>query len=104
MLNAHGYRTEGYPSAEAFLDRHVPSEIGCLVLDIHLAAMTGIQLRHRLSESGSAVPVIFITAVDDKSLERQAVQAGCVACLHKPFAGNLLISAVEAALAGSPGL
>jgi FixJ family two-component response regulator len=100
LLNAHGYKTEGYDSAERFLESGSACVIGCLVLDIHLGNMSGIQLRHRLSDSGSSLPVIFITAVDDDVLETQALAAGCLAYLHKPFAAKLLLSAIDKALAG----
>lgn len=101
MLNAHGYKTEGYDSAERFLESD-SSTIDCLVLDIHLGNMSGIQLRHRLSDSGSNLPVIFITAVDDDTLEAQALAAGCLAYLHKPFEAKLLLSAIDKALARPP--
>ncbi len=100
LLNAHGYQTEGYDSAERFLESSSSGVIGCLVLDIHLGNMSGIELRHRLSDSGSSLPVIFITAVDDDVLETQALAAGCLAYLHKPFAATLLLSAIDKALAG----
>jgi FixJ family two-component response regulator len=103
LLNAHGFPTEGYDSAETFLDRETPSNIVCIVLDIDLQGMSGIELRHRLKDSGSRLPVIFITAIDDDALELQAVQAGCIACLHKPFPAASLISAINRALA-SPSI
>ena len=102
LLNARGYKTEGYDSAERFLESDSSSAIDCLVLDIHLAAMSGIQLRRRLRDFGSSLPVIFITAVDDDALEAEARDAGCVAYLHKPFAAKLLLSAIDKALAGPP--
>lgn len=98
LLNAHGYRTQGYASAETFLEADTISIVGCLVLDIHLGDMSGIQLRRRLSIAGSALPVIFITAVDDDAVEAEALEAGCLAYLHKPFAAKLLISAVDQAM------
>lgn len=100
LLNAHGYQTEGYASAETFLSSDSAEKVGCLVLDIHLGNMSGIQLRRRLSDAGSGLPVIFITAVDDETLELEALQAGCVAYLHKPFAASLLIAAVKEAMTG----
>jgi len=100
LLNAHGFVTEGYSSAEAFLHRDPASRIGCIVLDIHLGGMSGIELRHRLKGSGSKLPVVFITAVDDEALELQGAQAGCVAYLHKPFPAELFIGAVNKALGG----
>jgi FixJ family two-component response regulator len=99
LLNAHGYQTEGYASAEAFLGRGSANAIGCLVLDIHLGEMSGIQLRRQLRDSGFSLPVIFVTAVDDEALEAEARDAGCAAYLHKPFAAKFLLSAVEEALA-----
>ena len=57
--------------------------------------MSGIELRRRLADSGSAVPVIFMTAFADESTHEKAVEAGCVACLHKPFRARLLIGAIE---------
>ena len=100
LLNAHGFATEGYSSAETFLHGDTKNRIGCLVLDIHLNGMSGIELRHRLKDAGSSLPVIFITAVDDKALELEGTQAGCVAYLHKPFPAVLLIGAVNRALGG----
>ena len=70
------------------------------MLDIHLANMSGIQLRRWLRDSGSSLPVIFITAVDDEALEAEAREAGCVAYLHKPFAAMFLLSAIDDALSG----
>lgn len=102
LLNAHGFATEGYASAEAFLNRSVSSDIGCIVLDVHLGGMSGIELWHRLKDLGSKIKVIFITAVDDQALESAAIQGGCIAYLHKPFPADKLISAVNSALTVSP--
>jgi FixJ family two-component response regulator len=102
LLNAHGFLTEGYPSAEDFLHREIASLVGCIVLDIHLGGMSGIELRQRLKSCGSKLPVVFITAVDDDALELEAVQAGCIAYLYKPFPAALLIGAVNKALESSP--
>lgn len=99
MLNAYGYRTEAYASANSFLARESDSDLGCLVLDIHLGRMSGIQLRRVLNETDSRLAVIFITAVEDEALELEAVQVGCIAYLRKPFPAESLICAVERALA-----
>jgi FixJ family two-component response regulator len=100
LLNTHGFVTEGYSSAEAFLSRDAASRIDCIVLDIYLKGISGIELRLRLTASGSKLPVIFITAVDDRALELAAHQAGCAAYLHKPFPATLLLDAINKALAG----
>jgi FixJ family two-component response regulator len=95
LLNASGFDTEVFPSAEAFLARTCARDAACLVLDIHLGGMSGIELRRRVAASGSAVPVVFMTAFDDENTHEEAVQAGCVACLHKPFPARLLIGAIK---------
>ncbi len=102
LLNAHGFATEGYISAEAFLSRAMSNEISCIVLDVHLGGISGIELWNRLKAAGSKIKVIFITAVDDQALESEAIQGGCVAYLHKPFPADKLIGAVNRALAVSP--
>jgi len=95
LLNAHGYHTVAYDSAEAFLAGQPLTPIDCLVLDIQLQGMSGLQLQHQLFKSGSNLPIVFITAVDDAALEAQATEAGCVAYLHKPFPAEHLLSAIE---------
>jgi FixJ family two-component response regulator len=95
LLNASGFDTESFSSAEAFLARTEARKAACLVLDIHLDGMSGIELRRRLADSGCAVPVIFMTAFDDEGTHEKAVEAGCIACLQKPFPARLLIGAIE---------
>ena len=100
LLNALVFEVEVYDSAEAFLARDPDSRIGCLVLDIHLPGMSGLELRNRLTAADSALHVIFITANDNDAVETVAIQAGCAAYLHKPFPANLLVTAVTNALTG----
>jgi FixJ family two-component response regulator len=97
LLTAHGFETEAFASAEAFLERGAARDPMCLVLDIHLGGMSGIELRRRLAHAGSTVPVIFITAFDDETTKREATEAGCIAYLHKPFPAPLLIGALDKA-------
>ncbi|MFS2176889.1 response regulator transcription factor [Rhizobium pisi] len=101
LLNAYGFVTEEFSSAEAFLSRDAASKVECLVLDIDLGGMSGIELQRRLRDCGSKLPVIFITALEESAVKADAVQAGCIAYLHKPFPGALLINAVNKALAAS---
>lgn len=98
LLNASGFVTEVFNSAEEFLENGVAGEMGCLVLDIHLGGMSGIELRRRLTEIGENVPVIFMTAMNDEVVRREAIEAGCVALLGKPFAADVLIDAVHKAI------
>jgi FixJ family two-component response regulator len=97
LLAVHGFRTQSFVSAEAFLDCESAACADCLILDINLGGISGIEMCRRLA--GSRILVIFITASDDEEAFRQANEAGCVAYLHKPFAANLLIGAINEAIA-----
>ena len=90
--------TKAFASAEEFLDHGAPSQVDCLLLDIHLGGMSGIELRRRLKVSGATLPVIFITALDDEDTRAQAQQAGCVAFLRKPYSARQLVDAIEKAV------
>ena len=98
LLNAHGFATEEYPSAESFLQRTIGGEVECLVLDVDLGGMSGIELQRRLKDDGSCPPVIFITALEDEALQADAERAGCFAYLRKPFSGSALIESINEAL------
>ena len=94
LLAAKGFDVEAFASAEAFLAGGTATKATCLVLDIDLSGMSGIELRHRL---GSRLPVIFITALDDEATRKAAMEAGCVALLRKPFLSRVLLEAIEKA-------
>jgi FixJ family two-component response regulator len=100
LLGAYGFITKVFASAEAFLDLNAAAEVDCLLVDIHLGGMSGIELRHHLTAAGCKLPVIFMTAFDDQATRTQAQSAGCIAFLHKPFAANLLIGAIEQSAPG----
>lgn len=104
LLKAYKFETATYSSAEAFLDDAASSAVSCLVLDIHLGGMSGIELRRRLTASGSTLPVIFISAIDDEEIREMAVGSGCVAYLRKPFHGSDLVGAINEAVASKPAL
>jgi FixJ family two-component response regulator len=101
LLGAYGFATKVFASAEAFLDRNAAADVDCLLVDIHLGGMSGIELRHHLTASGCKLPVIFMTAFDDEATRMQAQSAGCIAFLHKPFTANLLIGAIEQVAPGT---
>jgi FixJ family two-component response regulator len=101
LLDAHGFATKVFASAEAFLGLDDLADIDCLLLDVHLGGMSGIELRCHLRASGCTVPVIFMTAINDKATRMQAQRAGCIAFLHKPFAANLLLGAIAQAAPGT---
>ena len=95
VLQVHGFETEVFSSVEGFLEGAHLGEATCLVLDVHLQHRSGIELRRQLTRSGHSLPVIFITAVESEATHKAALEAGCVAYLHKPFPSDLLIEAIE---------
>jgi FixJ family two-component response regulator len=97
LLGACGFATKVFASAEAFIESDGAADVDCLLLDIHLGGMSGIELRRHLAVSGSPLPVIFMTAFDDEATRTTAQSTGCIAYLHKPFVANLLIGAIKRA-------
>jgi FixJ family two-component response regulator len=98
LLQAHGFETEVFNSVEGFLEGAHLGEATCLVLDVHLQHMSGVELRRQLTRSGYSLPVIFITAAESEATRKAALEAGCVAYLHKPFPSDLLIEAIGTAI------
>jgi FixJ family two-component response regulator len=99
LLKASGFDAEVFESAEAFHDRANPSNGLCIVLDVQLGGMSGIELSRELTQRGSALPVIFITANDNDTTRKATRDAGCVAYLPKPFPAKSLLDAIERATA-----
>jgi FixJ family two-component response regulator len=98
LLGAAGFTVEPFPSAEAFLESPHRSRAACLVLDVQLGGLTGLELQERLLAAGSQVPVIFITGHDDPRTRDRAQRARAVAYLRKPFEDDALIEAINKAL------
>jgi FixJ family two-component response regulator len=95
LLSAHGFRVQTFASAELFLDDIAECQVHCLVLDIHLGGISGIELQRQLIESGRKLPVIFMTAIDNDATHQQVIDVGCIAYLRKPFLAKLLIDAIN---------
>ncbi len=98
LLRASGFAAELFSSAEQFLARPGDGKIACLLLDIDLGGISGIELQQRLVEQGDAPPIIFITSQVDGSYEARAHAMGCLAFLRKPFASPQLLGALNAAV------
>jgi len=94
LLSASGYCTELYASAEEFISVVVTTKASCLVVDMHLGTMSGLELGHRLSAAGFVFPIIFITGSTSDTVRRQAMNFGCIAFLNKPFPADQLIEAI----------
>jgi len=101
LLGTLGLTTELYLSAEAYLNVAAESAANCLLLDIHLPGMSGIELKRRLVASGSRLPIIFMSSSEDERTQQEAIATGCVAYLQKPFVSSSLIHALNRA-ASSP--
>jgi FixJ family two-component response regulator len=98
LLRAAGFQPIAYPSAEAFLTDDRRPNFDCLVLDIRMEGMSGIELQKHLAASGSATPIIFITAHDDPKTHEQALAAGCADYFRKTDPGEAVLSGIKAAL------
>ena len=99
LLTVHGFAVQTFTSAEALLDNSDVQTAACLLLDIHLGGISGIELQRRLAALGSNCPVIFMTAKDDDATRKEAADAGCITYLRKPFAPQLLLDAIRKAAA-----
>jgi FixJ family two-component response regulator len=98
LLQQVGFAVQAFASAEAFLAAGVADTTDCLVLDVGLPGLSGPDLQQELALRGTHVPIVFITARGDRSLQPRLLATGAVACLFKPFNDTALIEAVEIAL------
>lgn len=102
LLRAAGMRSVAYSSAEAFLaDEHRP-RLDCLVLDVQLEGISGLELRARLAAAGDRTPVIFITAHDEPGTREQALASGCAAYFRKTDPGADVLAAIRRAVSEPP--
>jgi FixJ family two-component response regulator len=97
LMKAAGLPAVAFASAEEFL-QDGEQETGCLIADIRLPGISGLELQSRLNTNHRGVPIIFITAHGDEKLRMQALRAGAVEFLMKPFDDEALLSSVRAAL------
>ena len=100
LLSLRGYPTATFASAEDFLAAVQPEWRGCLILDIRMPGMSGLELQRRLVDKGPTLPVIVITAHGDVAAARQAFLADAVDFIEKPFDGEQLLTAIHTALSG----
>ena len=103
LLTSVGFQVETFASAEAFLESAHRADTRCVVLDLRMPGMSGLDLLMHLAATGSPIPVVILTAHSDDEARRRTLQAGAVAFLGKPFHGEALLGAVRRALAEKPG-
>jgi len=102
LLRSAGFRVEAFASAEEFLGSGLAEETACLILDLRMPGMSGLQLQRRLAGEGRLIPIIFITAQENQESRMQAMREGAVDFLQKPFSEEALLKAVRNALETPP--
>jgi len=100
LLRQFGYDSLLFSSAEAFANHNDFENTACVLLDINLGDVSGIDLRHRLKAANASVPVIYMTGNDKPAVREAALQSGCLAYLTKPFSAKSLMEALHRAATG----
>ena len=103
LIESFGFHAAAFESAESFLKSGQLQETACLIVDVQMPGMNGLELQSHLATAGYKIPIIFITSYDNKESRKQALQAGAVAFLGKPFSDELLLRALRAALRQDEG-
>jgi FixJ family two-component response regulator len=104
LIESFGFRAAGFESAELFLRSGELHETSCLIVDVRMPGMSGLQLQSKLAALDCKIPIIFITAYDDKASRMRALEAGAVAFLGKPFSDEILLQTIRSALRGQLGV
>jgi FixJ family two-component response regulator len=98
LIRSIGFQTQGFPSGEAFLSWNQARDTACLILDVRMPGMNGLDLQHRIVANNWLTPIIFVTSHADENARARALEAGAVAFLYKPFREEELIKAINTAL------
>jgi FixJ family two-component response regulator len=98
LMQSLGYRAETYPSAAEFLNSGDFRRTACLIADVQMPGMTGLELHRHLMTSGNSIPTILVTAFPEDGMRRRALADGVVCCLSKPFDENDLLAAIRSSL------
>jgi FixJ family two-component response regulator len=98
LISAAGFRAEGFASAEDFLHADQLQDTACLIVDVQMPRISGLELQQQLTTATCLILLIFITAYGDDETRAQALRAGAVDFLDKPFGDEVLLRAVQAAL------
>ncbi|MBN2216944.1 MAG: response regulator transcription factor [Pirellulales bacterium] len=99
LIGIMGYDVNSFTSAEEFLQAYRPGSPECLILDVRLPGMSGLELQRELRRRGSRLPIVFITGHADQSAAVEAMEQGAVEFLEKPFQTRVLLECVEKAVA-----
>src|SRR5215467_4830498 len=100
LLREFGFAARAFSSGQEFLSSNYVDETRCLILDVAMPEMSGLDLQQELKRRGQAIPIIFISGQKDEDVRKKAFAQGAVNFLYKPFSDNALLEAVNAALSG----
>jgi FixJ family two-component response regulator len=98
LIESFGFRAAAFGSAETFLNSGHLRDTSCLIVDVQMPGMDGLQLQSHLAAAGCGIPIIFITAYESKDSRQRAMQAGAAAFLGKPFSDEQLLQIIRSAL------
>ena len=98
LLKSAGFQVEAFASAEEFLNSSQLLETACLILDVRMPGMSGVELQDRLATSHGGLPIVFISAHADSEARARALENGAVGFLEKPFSDEALLDAIDAAV------
>jgi FixJ family two-component response regulator len=98
LIRSVGFRVQEFSSAESFLNSDQVRDTACLILDVRMPGMSGLELQRQIVTANWRIPIIFVTSYADGDEKVQALEAGAVDYLHKPFREEDLINAIDAAL------
>jgi FixJ family two-component response regulator len=101
LVRSLGYRAETFGSAEEFLGSEAIPKTACLIADVRMPRVDGLELQRRMAEQELPIPIVFITAHATEDEERRALRAGAIALLRKPFDKHTLLAALRQALGES---
>ena len=101
LIRSAGWRVETFPTAKSFLEYTPPNQPGCLVLDLQLPGVSGLELQRRLVEAGRDIPIVFITGHGDVPSSVRAMKGGAVDFLQKPFDDQALLDCIARALSAN---
>jgi FixJ family two-component response regulator len=98
LIESFGFRAAAFESADGFLKSGQLHDTACLIVDVQMPGVNGLQLQSHLAADGCGIPIVFITAYDDKESRGRAMQAGAVAFLSKPFSDEQLLQTIRSTL------
>jgi FixJ family two-component response regulator len=100
LLREFGFAAQAFPSGQDFLSSENLDETECLILDVAMPGMSGLEVQRELKRRGQLIPIIFITGQKNDDIRKQALKQGAVKFLYKPFSDSALLDAVNEALSG----